>query len=208
MKYLLDMASLVRERPVIKITEVTSNPAPVGLFAFGLSTFLYSLYHCHVYPMNSMVLAMAFSVGALAQIIVGIMEWKKNNIFASTTFLAFGCFWLAIFMLRTLPFVILVDSPDGNAMGTFFLIWGIFTLGLLSSSFIRSPWIMSFILLLVLVNLLLLAVFYYSHSTVVEYFAGVIGTMVGVVAIYAASGEIFNETYGAVLFPFGIREKI
>lgn len=193
---------------MVKISEVTSNPAPVGLFAFGLTTFVYSLYHAQAYPMNTMILAMALTFGGLAQLIVGIMEWKKNNVFASTIFLSFGCFWLSIFVLYTLPYVINAGAPDGRAMGTFFFVWGLFTVGLLTSALIRSPWIMSLILFLTIVNMFFLMVAHYSGSVAVEYIAGVVGVIIGVVSMYAATGEIYNETFGKVVFPFGIREKV
>ena len=38
------------------------------------------------------ILAMGFAYGGLAQIIAGILEWKKGNNFTSVAFISYGCF--------------------------------------------------------------------------------------------------------------------
>ena len=50
-----------------------------------------------------MILAMGIFYGGLAQVIAGIMEWKKNNTFGMTAFLSFGFFWLNLVALLVLP---------------------------------------------------------------------------------------------------------
>jgi uncharacterized protein len=78
----------------IAIRDSSANPAPLGLFAFGLTTILLNLHNAGFYEMNSMILNMGIFYGGIAQIIAGIMESKKNNTFGFTAFLSYGSFGL------------------------------------------------------------------------------------------------------------------
>src|SRR2546427_6023345 len=81
---------------IIQIKDTTGNPAPLGLLGFGMTTVLLNLHNAGFYELNSMILAMGICYGGAAQIIAGIMEWKKGNTFATTPFISFGLFWLSL----------------------------------------------------------------------------------------------------------------
>ena len=72
----------------IAIRDTSANPAPLGLFAFGMTTILLNLHNAGFYEMNSMILNMGLFYGGLAQIVAGIMESKKNNTFGFTAFIS------------------------------------------------------------------------------------------------------------------------
>src|SRR6266496_2999215 len=80
---------------VTQIKDTTGNPAPLGLLGFGMTTVLLNLHNAGFYELNSMILAMGICYGGLAQIVAGIMEWRKGNTFATTAFLSYGLFWLS-----------------------------------------------------------------------------------------------------------------
>ena len=60
-----------------------------------MTTVLLNLHNAGIYDLGSMILAMGIFYGGLAQIIAGIMEWRKNNTFGATAFTSYGLFWLA-----------------------------------------------------------------------------------------------------------------
>ncbi len=99
-----------------QIKDVTGNPAPVGLLGFGMTTVLLNLANAGVYELNTMVLAMGICYGGVAQIIAGMMEWKKGNTFATTAFISYGFFWLSLVCLIALKKANLVSGPDDTAM--------------------------------------------------------------------------------------------
>jgi uncharacterized protein len=74
------------------IKDTTANPAPLGLMGFGMTTVLLNLHNAGCFELSSMILAMGICYGGLAQVIAGIMEWKKNNTFAATAFISYGFF--------------------------------------------------------------------------------------------------------------------
>lgn len=54
-----------------------ANPAPLGLMGFGMTTILLNIHNAGFFPIGSMILAMGIFYGGIAQIIAGIMEFKK-----------------------------------------------------------------------------------------------------------------------------------
>ena len=61
-----------------KIKDTTSNPAPLGLLGFGMTTVLLNIHNAGFYPLDNMIFGMGICYGGIAQIIAGIMEWKKG----------------------------------------------------------------------------------------------------------------------------------
>ena len=96
----------MNEPTLTQIKDTTANPAPLGLLGFGMTTVLLNLHNAGFYELNSMVLAMGICYGGIAQIIAGIMEWKKGNTFATTAFISYGFFWLSLVALVLLPKII------------------------------------------------------------------------------------------------------
>jgi len=65
-----------------------ANPAPLGLLGFGITTVLLNLVNAGVFPLDTMILAMGIAYGGLAQVIVGVMEFRKGNTFGTVAFLS------------------------------------------------------------------------------------------------------------------------
>src|SRR6059058_1542888 len=113
--------------PITQIKDTTGNPAPLGLLGFGMTTVLLNLHNAGFYELNSMVLAMGICYGGLAQIIAGMMEWRKGNTFAATAFISYGFFWLSLVALIVLAKLGWGAPSDETAMAAYLAIWGLFT---------------------------------------------------------------------------------
>ena len=76
-------------------TSKFSNPAPLGLAGFALTTWLLSMINAGWFGGESMgmVLACALAYGGTAQAIAGVMELPRGNSFGATAFLSYGAFW-------------------------------------------------------------------------------------------------------------------
>src|SRR5213596_4424824 len=107
--------------------DITGNPAPLGLLGFGMTTVLLNLHNAGFYELNSMVLAMGICYGGAAQIIAGIMEWRKSNTFAATAFISYGFFWLSLVTLIVLAKLGWGAPSDETAMAAYLVLWGWFT---------------------------------------------------------------------------------
>src|SRR3989454_9538484 len=112
---------------VTQLRDSTGNPAPLGLLGFGMTTVLLNLHNAGFYELNSMILAMGICYGGAAQIIAGIMEWRKGNTFATTAFISYGLFWLSLVTLIILAKLGWGAASNDTAMAAYLTMWGLFT---------------------------------------------------------------------------------
>ena len=82
----------------------TANPAPLGLSAFALTTFVLSSANAGFLATGNVVLGLAFFYGGLVQLLAGLQEFKAGNTFGATAFCSYGGFWLAFAVILTPPF--------------------------------------------------------------------------------------------------------
>ena len=188
------------ESTVIKDT--TANPAPLGLFAFGMTTVLLNLHNAGLLGFTSMILAMGLCYGGTAQVIAGIMEWKKNNTFGTTAFISYGFFWLSLVAIFVLPKLDPAWAPDANSLGAYLALWGLFTLGLFIGTFrLNRALQVVFGTLTILFFLLAIGKFWPSEG--LEHFTGYEGIFCGLSACYAGLAGVLNEVYGCTVLPLG-----
>ncbi len=179
--------------------EKLANPAPLGLMGFGATTVLLNIHNAGFFPIGSMILAMGIFYGGIAQIIAGILEFKKGNTFGMTAFTSFGSFWL------TLVFILVFKNLPGNStsfMGWYLFVWGLFTFLMWIGTFGKNR-ALQFIFLSLFILFWLLAIRDWTGSTTIGTVAGYEGIICGLSAIYLAMAEVINESFGRVVLPIG-----
>jgi hypothetical protein len=184
--------------------EKLANPAPLGLMGFGTTTVLLNIHNAGFFPIGSLILAMGIFYGGIAQIIAGILEFKKGNTFGLTAFASFGSFWL------TLVFIIVFKDLPGNSpafMGWYLFVWGVFTFFMWIGTFGKNR-VLQFIFLSLFILFWLLSIRDWTGSPAVGTIAGYEGIICGCAAIYLAMAELINESHGRKVLPIGEpREK-
>jgi succinate-acetate transporter protein len=146
---------------------------------------------------------MGLFYGGLAQVIAGIMEWKKNNTFGTTAFISYGSFWLTLVALVLLPKTSLgVAAADGTAMAAYLGIWGLFTFAMFIGT-LRLNRALQFIFITLTILFFLLAVADGTGHAEITKYAGYEGLVCGLSAIYAGVAVLLNEVYGRVVLPLG-----
>ena len=118
------------EPSALTIKDSSANPAPLGLFGFGMTTVLLNLHNAGIYEMNSMILAMGLCYGGLAQIIAVLHGIKKEQYIRHDGF----------YLLRILLDIFCcadnhaqnggwVDAASSSkSVIAYLIMWGIFTL--------------------------------------------------------------------------------
>jgi succinate-acetate transporter protein len=198
-----------------QIKDTTANPAPLGLLGFGMTTVLLNLHNAGFFELNSMILAMGVCYGGLAQIIAGIMEWKKGNTFATTAFISYGFFWLSFVTLVLLPKIIAsVAAANETAVAAYLTMWGIFTAVMFLGTFrLNRALQVVFGSLTILFALLAYADFNFeagdfTNGTIAfKHFTGYEGLFCGASAIYTGLAQVLNELYGKTVLPLGAVKK-
>ncbi|NYT20845.1 MAG: hypothetical protein GKC07_03475 [Methanomicrobiales archaeon] len=178
----------------------TANPAPLGLCAFGMTTIVLSLHNAGITALSSPILAMALFYGGIAQILAGILEWKKNNTFGLLTFGSFGFFWLSFATILLLPVLGLSEKPGAMDMAAFLAVWGIFALGLFICT-LKMHKILAVTLFFVVLLVVLLVAATLTGMQTIHTLGGLAGVVAGALAIYIGLGQVINEVYGEKIFP-------
>ena len=192
--------------PITHIKDLTGNPAPLGLLGFGMTTVLLNLHNAGFYELNAMILAMGICYGGIAQIIAGIMEWKKGNTFATTAFISYGFFWLSLVALIGLP-KLGFAAADEKAMSAYLAMWGIFT-GVMFLGTFRLNRALQVVFGTLTILFFLLAIGDFTNaSPEFKHFTGYEGLFCGFSAVYTGLAQILNELSGKVVWPLGVVKK-
>lgn len=180
-----------------------ANPAPLGLMGFGMTTILLNIHNAGFYPLDTMILAMGFFYGGLAQIIAGIMEFKKGNTFGTVAFTSYGLFWQTLVFLLIVPNTPLwANKPTEGAMIMYFICWGIFTLFMFFGT-LNGNRGLQVVFLTLTILFFLLAIRDYTQSETIATITGWEGIFCGASAFYLAMAEVLNEKYGRTVLPIG-----
>lgn len=189
--------------PDTTVLDKTGNPAPLGLMGFGMTTVLLNLHNAGIIALDTMILSMGIFYGGLAQIIAGIMEWKKGNTFACTAFISYGMFWLTLVGLVTLPKTVPgLSAPSGLSIPVYLAAWGIFTLVLFIGT-LRLNRALQVVFGSLTVLFFMLAAGDAMGSAALGKAAGWEGLFCGASAIYAGLAQVLNEVYGKTVWPLG-----
>jgi len=177
-----------------------ANPAPLGLLGFGMTTVLLNLHNAEILPLSVVIVAMGFALGGAAQIIAGVMEFKKNNLFGATAFTAYGFFWWSLIFIWCNPFA--NTAADPSSMGFYLLLWGIFTLFMSIGSLKhnRATQVVFFSLTLLF---FLLSIGDFTGIALIGIIAGYVGIFCGSSAIYSSVAQIVNNEFGKTVLPLG-----
>lgn len=188
------------------MVEKLANPAPLGLMGFGMTTVLLNLHNAGIFPLGAMVLAMGLCYGGIAQIIAGIMEFKKGNTFGTTAFTSYGLFWISLVVLILLPKTGWIEATTNIAMAAYLAMWGIFTLMMYIGTK-KSNKALQTIFLTLWILFFLLAIGDLLNSKTIKIVAGIEGIFCGFSAIYLAMAEVLNESLGKTILPIGVPKK-
>jgi succinate-acetate transporter protein len=211
------------------MSDKLANPAPLGLLGFGMTTVLLNFVHnARLGPVDGMILGMGIFYGGLAQIIAGILEYRKGNTFGTTAFTSYGLFWLSFvalnwlgttsvasvgvmpFLAGTTPWVV-----SQEAFAAYFFMWGLFTFCMFFGT-LKANRTLQFVFMSLAVLFFLLAIksallaFTTLTATNLELFTRIIGTegvICGFSAIYLAIAEVLNEAHGKTVLPIGTITK-
>ena len=192
-----------------------SDPAPLGLAAFALTTFIFSLANAGIIVQGSdpsqqivnLYLPLALFYGGFAQLIAGVFEFRTGNTFALTGFVSYGAFWIALATMNIFARQFeIAPSRLAEAQGWFFLGWAIFTAIMLIAAFgTNAGLITTFVLLLATFVLLTAGDLLGGPEKApgIIHLGGYVGIATAIAAWYVAAADVINDTFGRTVLPVG-----
>lgn len=179
-----------------------ANPGPLGLMGFGMTTVLLNIHNAGFSSVTTAIVAMGIFYGGLAQIIAGILEFKKGNTFGVTAFTSYGFFWLTLVGIWYLPTAAKTTVTNDTEFGVYLLMWGIFTAFMFVGT-LKANRVLQFVFASLTVLFCLLAWGNIAGNKTILCIAGFEGIICGASAIYLAMAEVINEQFGRKVLPIG-----
>jgi succinate-acetate transporter protein len=195
------MAVYAEERGAPTLVEAVpaADPAPLGLAAFALTTFILSGHNATFIP-DVIWVGLAMFYGGLTQLLAGMWEFRNRNVFGATAFSTYGGFWLSLGV-----FVILAEAtslgsglkgPDVlNSLAWFLLAFAIFNTYMLFWSTRVSVAVFAVFATLEATEILLAIGFFreaHGYSAYITHVGGWVGIATAACAWYASAAGVIN----------------
>jgi succinate-acetate transporter protein len=177
-----------------------ADPAPLGLAAFALTTFLLSAKNAGWTDGGNAWLGFAFAYGGLAQLLAGMWEFRNRNVFGATAFSTYGSFWIGLGL-----YVQLVEGGSPNALndlGFILLAFAIFNTYMLLWSSRVSVAVFLVFLTLEITEIVLFAGFFSDSETIIKA-GGMVGILTAIVAWYTSAAGVVNGMAGRQVLKVG-----
>jgi len=201
--------------PAVPATGI-ADPAPLGLAAFALTTFLLSVINAGWAKSSTGFdwWGYAIAYGGLCQLLAGMWEFRNRNVFGATAFSTYGGFWIGAglwlhFIAPTATHPIQLNRD----LGWILLAFAIFNTYMLIISTQLNMAVFLVFLTLELTEIFLfignfatktaaLPPFAAYNTTLIE-IGGIIGVITALVAWYTSAAGVINGIKGKPVFPVG-----
>lgn len=184
-------------------TASIADPAPLGLAAFAMTTFVLSVFNAGLLSedLEPMVLPLALFYGGLAQLLAGMWEFRKANTFGALAFTSYGAFWLSFAVYAGFVTASLGPAAD-TATGLYLLAWGIFT-AYMTFAAARVNMAVLLVFIALTLTFFVLAIGDFTGASGIVHVGGWLGLLTAVFAWYASCAGVVNFTWKRAVLPVG-----
>ena len=190
-----------------------ADPAPLGLAAFALTTFLLSAFNAGwmTKATGDAWVGYAIAYGGVVQLLAAMWEFRNKNVFGTTIFGSYGGFWIGlglwvILVARNAPASPLLKAVYATQttkdLGWIVLGFAIFNTYMLVISTQTNVAIFSTLLLLEATEIILFIGFFTLNTTTIKA-GGYVGVVTAVFAWYASAAGVTNGLPGRISLPVG-----
>jgi uncharacterized protein len=192
---------------------VVADPAPLGLAAFALTTFLLSGANAGwmTHATGNAWLPYAFGYGGVVQLLAGMWEFRNRNVFGATAFGTYGGFWIGLGL-----WVLLVAEhapPTGVSASAYAaqagkdLAWILLAFAIFNTYMLiwstQLNWAIFGVFLTLEITEIVLFIGGFAANTNVVKAGGYIGVLTALVAWYASAALVINGMKGKPVVPVG-----
>ncbi len=207
--------STTEESAVVPAVTGIADPAPLGLAAFALTTFLLSAINAGWAKSSTGFdwWGYAIAYGGLGQLLAGMWEFRNRNVFGATAFSTYGGFWIGVglwlhFIAPTAKDPVALNRDLGWILLAFLLFN---TYMLLISTQVNTAVFGVFLTLELTELFLVIGNFTTSKPALPPdptgsawiVLGGYIGIITALVAWYTSAAGVMNGLKGRAVFPVG-----
>jgi uncharacterized protein len=198
----LSQERMTRAAPPPPEAATIADPAPLGLAAFALTTFVLSMFNAGLVDAKGepIVLGLALAYGGVAQLLAGMWEFRKGNTFGATAFSSYGAFWISFWAYVAFFAEGIPEANRGSAVGLYLIAWGLFTTYMWVAS-LRTTAAVSLVFLLLAITFFVLGIGDAGGNDTISKLGGWLGLATAVAAWYASFAGVTNFTFGREVLP-------
>jgi succinate-acetate transporter protein len=191
----------VAERPTALGAWAPANPAPLGLAAFAMTTFVLSMFNANLVNEKGLpvVLGLALVYGGIVQVLAGMWEFRTGNTFGAVAFSSFGAFWISFWALEVF-YAKSIGGDVGHSVGLYLWAWAIFT-AYMTVAALRVSGAVLLVFVLLTATFVLLAIGAVGAHQTVTHWGGYVGLATAAAAWYASFAAVVNSTFGRTILP-------
>jgi uncharacterized protein len=183
-----------------------ADPAPLGLAAFALTTFVLSFTNTGLFKAEPVVFGLALAYGGIAQFAAGMWEFAKGNTFGATAFSSYGAFWISFWYLTGHTDLSGINADDAaHQVGLYLLAWGLFTAYMAVAATRVSGAVLAVFVLLT-ATFVILAIGDFTTTEGITKIGGWVGIATALAAWYASFAGVTAFTFKRPLVPTAPRE--
>ncbi|GAA0704430.1 GPR1/FUN34/YaaH family transporter [Paraclostridium ghonii] len=190
-----------------KVKVVTADPSALGLFGLAMITLVASSQKLGLTSSVSLVIPWAIFLGATAQLLASINDFKHNNTFGATAFGGYAFFWYAVGFTWLIQNGVfgpeLAASADTTQLGFAYLGYLIFTL-FMTIGAMETHKVLFVIFVLIdclFIGLTLTSFGVMEHLT--HQFAGYSELLLSIVSFYGSAAAVLNTHFEREFLPVG-----
>jgi uncharacterized protein len=199
-----------RARPTLVELAPVADPAPLGLAAFALTTFMLSGHNASFIP-DVLWVGLALFYGGAIQLLAGMWEFRNRNVFGSTAFSTYGGFWLglgiSVVLIETTKLGAGLKGPDlDNGLAWFLLSFAIFNTYMMFWALRVNVAVFAVFLTLEITEILLVIGFFniaHGKSEWMLHAGGWAGIVTAAVAWYTSAAGVVNGMSPRPVLPVG-----
>jgi succinate-acetate transporter protein len=195
-----------------------ADPAPLGLAAFALTTFLLSAINAGWAKSSTGFDWWGFAIayGGLCQLLAGMWEFRNRNVFGATAFSTYGGFWIGVGLWLHFiagPVAATAGVAVDRDLGWILLAFAIFNTYMLVVSTQVNAAVFAVFLTLEITEILLFIGNLTTTKAALPPFAvyntgliqagGYVGVLTALVAWYTSMAGVMNGHKGRAVFPVG-----
>jgi succinate-acetate transporter protein len=179
-----------------------ATPAPLGLLAIALTTFLLSMINANLVSraIQPVVFGELFAFGGIALILSGMWAFRAGSTFGGTAFTGYGAFFLSFwaffqFYVKDVP-----PAQIGHAIGFYLIAWALFTAVMFLAS-LKTNRVTSIVFGLLLVMLVVSGIGNVDANPTLIHWGGYLGLVDAAGAAYIACAEFAEDLWGRSILP-------
>lgn len=196
-KDIIKSETIVKSLPIL-----AAEPAPLGLIGLAIAALVLASTDLKLASSTakSLMIPWTLFLGATAQLIAGIMDFRRNNIFGATAFTTYSLLWYSISLTLFITIFFKGIPVDITHYAYGLIGFLIFSIILTVASLMTNKTLFA---ILLFIDLAIVALVMNILCKTAAEIVGVFLVLVSAFSFYGAAGVLLNNMAGKTVLPLG-----